>query len=193
VESQLLRRDLTEREADRLRRERDGAVDELSVLYAERWAAPLEYSHAVRSGPLQVLADPHQGGWRFWARKAEDCPGLVGNIERGQLSLVWDGDTEGALPWFRRSLLAGAGAIAFEHLGARRVLLPSGDDCAFAGAGVALRETPEGRLVDRRAYEQSLGLPRPATARRPRWRFHPDYHDWARARAYQKARRKGKR
>jgi ATPase subunit of ABC transporter with duplicated ATPase domains len=193
VESQLLRRDLTEREADRLRRERDGAVDELSALYAERWAAPLEYSHAVRSGPLRVLADLHHGGWRFWARKAEGCPGLVGSIERGQLTLVWDDDTEGALPWFRRSLLEGAGAIAFEHLGVRRVLLPPGDDCAFAGADVTRHETPEGRLVDRRAYEQSLGMPRPTTPRRPRWRFHPDYHAWARARAYRKARRKGKR
>ncbi|HWG85513.1 MAG TPA: ABC-F family ATP-binding cassette domain-containing protein, partial [Deinococcales bacterium] len=190
LDESLLRRDLSEREAERLRRDRDDARETLSVLYAERWGAPLEFSHAARSGMLTVLADPDGEGWRFWAREADGCPQLAGRSERGIFRLEWQGETEGALAWFRRSLLEGAAVIALEHLGAPRVLLPPGDDGAFARCRGPLRETSVGRLLERRAYEGWLGFPRPLPARVPRLRFHPRFEDWARARAYRKARRR---
>jgi ATP-binding cassette subfamily F protein 3 len=192
IEADLLRVGLSEREAERARLERDRGRERLGELYADLWAAPLQYAHRLRVRGLEVRADGDGGGWRFWARGAEGCPWLEGEAEGEAFRLAWSGEGE-ALPWFRAALLEGAAGIALERLGAHLALLPDGDDRAYERPGrpSPIDPRPDGsRVLTGASYAAWLGLFRPQAHRRPRLVFHPDYAHWARARRLRTAARR---
>jgi ATPase subunit of ABC transporter with duplicated ATPase domains len=144
----LHRVSLTERDWERLRAERTLARARLQTLYAQQYAAPLEYDFETRhrKQPVRAFSDDDRVEWRFWIRGSHGCPSLGGRFERGVMTLRWLDEARGMMPWFRTALLNGARSIAFEHVGATRLHLPPEEN------------QPEHSSLE---YAKSLGLLRP--------------------------------
>jgi ATPase subunit of ABC transporter with duplicated ATPase domains len=123
----LHRVSLTERDWDRLRAERSLARNRLQTLYAQQYAAPLEYDFELRyrRQPIRASCDETRLQWRFWMRGSHGCPSLEGTLNDGLMTLEWLGVERGMQAWFRRALLEGARSIALESIGATRLQFPA--------------------------------------------------------------------
>jgi ATP-binding cassette subfamily F protein 3 len=152
----LHRLGLTERDWSRLRAERSLARSRVQRLYAEQYAAPVEFDAQVRffKQDVRALGDDAGREWRFWVRGSHGCPSLAGTLKDGTMALHWLEPERAMLPWFARALTQGARTLAFEHLGATRVTLPDGASTSSLGY----------------ARELKLLRPAPPAPRRPRRR-----------------------
>ncbi len=193
LDALFMRGGLTNREYDRLKLEETRSLTRLFALYGLKWAAPVTFDFAVRSGPLQVCANAMGDAWHFAAVRSDGCPALVGKLEGDAFYLAWleseslePADT--ALDWYRSRMLLGAARIAFEHLGARAVITPPGFE---RGLQAWTRLEHDFRTISSAEYAVALGLIRPPPSYPKKLMFHPDFTDWARARRFRRARKSG--
>jgi ABC-type multidrug transport system ATPase subunit len=182
----FLRGGLTTREFVRQKREEARAQDRVFELYSIKYGAPLEFDFRTKVRAFEVRCEAVGSSWRFWGKGGETCPALAGSLEAGSLRLVWvkpDGAAQ-MQSWYRKSLLEGALRIAFEHLDAQLIELPENTNLE------------KFHPLEVEAYAVWLGLktvPESATKIAPkpdkkRWRFHPNFLDWAKARMTRKRR-----
>jgi ATPase subunit of ABC transporter with duplicated ATPase domains len=174
----FLRGGLTTREFVRQRREEARAQDRVYELYAMKYGAPLEFDFRTQVRALEVRCEAVGSSWRFWGKGGETCPALAGTLEAGSMRLVWVNPTGVAQmqAWYRKSLLEGALRIAFEHLGATMIEPPEHTSLE------------NNHPLEVEAYADWLGLKTLPKAAKKRWRFHPNFLDWAKARMTRKRR-----
>ncbi len=188
LDAMFMRGGLTNREYDRLKLEESRSLALLFELYGLKWAAPVTFDFAVRSGPLQVCANAMGDAWHFAAVRADGCPALVGKQQGDAFYLAWLELPDTTLDWYRSRMLLGAARIAIEHLGTRAVIAPPGDERGLRDW--ALLEHGF-RTISSVEYAVVLGLIRPPATYPKRLVFHPDFTDWARARRFRRARKPG--
>jgi hypothetical protein len=174
----FLRGGLTTREFVRQKREEARAQDRVFELYAMKYGAPLEFDFRTQVRALEVRCEAVGSSWRFWGKGGETCPALAGTLEAGLMRLVWINPNGVAQmqAWYQKFLLEGALRISFEHLNATQIELPENT--------VLEKNHP----LEVEAYADWLGLKTVPKAAKKRWRFHPNFVDWAKARMTRKRR-----